>query len=151
MRGSIKGSVRSSAFDGDGVTLVDREIIKDGVATALWGGTRFAQYLNEQPTGNLGCISLECGTLTDAEKNSAPYFRCASMSGLQVDIYNDYIGGEVRLGYYFDGEREIPVTGISISGKLSEALKNMRLSDEAVTYESYNGPKCAIFGGIEIV
>ena len=151
MCAQMKGSVRSSAFDSDGVTLIDRKIIEGGKATALWGGTRFAQYLGEAPTGNLGCISVECGTLTDEQKTSAPYFRCASMSGLQVDIYNDYIGGEVRLGYYFDGEKEIPVTGISISGKLSCALANMRLSNEAVTYEDYNGPKCAIFGGIEIV
>ena len=151
MRGEVKGSVSSSAFDTDGVTLVDRKIIEDGKAIALWGGTRFAQYLGEVPTGNLGCLSIECGTLTDVEKASKPYFRCASMSGLQVDIYNDYVGGEVRLGYYFDGEKEIPVTGISISGKLSVALANMRLSNEAITYESYNGPKCAIFDGIEIV
>lgn len=151
MCGEMKGSVRSASFDGDGVTLVDRKIIKDGQAFALWGGTRFAQYLGERATGNLGCMSVECGTLTDEEKTAAPYFRCASMSGLQVDIYNDYIGGEVRLGYYFDGEKEIPVTGISISGKLSTALANMRLSSEATTYESYHGPKCAIFEGIEIV
>ena len=151
MCGEMKGSVRSASFDGDGVTLVDRKIIKDGQAFALWGGTRFAQYLGERATGNLGCMSVECGTLTDKEKTAAPYFRCASMSGLQVDIYNDYIGGEVRLGYYFDGEKEIPVTGISISGKLSTALANMRLSTEATTYESYHGPKCAIFEGIEIV
>ena len=151
MRGAVKGSVSSSAFDADGVTLVDRKIIENGKAVALFGGTRFAQYLDKEPTGNLGCMSLECGSLTDDEKASSPYFRCASMSGLQVDIYNDYIGGEVRLGYYFDGEKEIPVTGISISGKLSTALANMRLSDESVTYESYNGPKCAIFEGIEII
>jgi predicted Zn-dependent protease len=151
MCGEVKGSVRSSSFDGDGVTLVDRKIIENGKAISLWGGTRFAQYLNEDPTGNLGCMSVECGSLTDEEKTSKPYFRCASMSGLQVDIYNDYIGGEVRLGYYFDGKREIPVTGISISGKLSVAVANMRLSNEATTYESYHGPKCAIFVGIEIV
>ncbi len=151
MCGAVKGSVSSSAFDGAGTTLVDRKIIEDGKALALWGGTRFAQYLGEIATGNLGCMSVECGTLTDEEKSSKPYFRCASMSGLQVDIYNDYIGGEVRLGYYFDGEREIPVTGISISGKLSTALANMRLSSEETTYESYHGPKCAIFEGIEIV
>ena len=151
MCGEVKGSVRSSAFDSDGVTLVDRKIIEDGKAVALWGGTRYAQYLGESATGNLGCISVECGTLTDEQKTSKPYFRCASMSGLQVDIYNDYIGGEVRLAYYFDGEKEIPVTGISISGKLSAALSNMRLSNEATTYESYHGPKCAIFEGIEIV
>lgn len=151
MCGSVTGSVRSSSFDGDGITLVDRKIIDGGKAAALWGGTRFAQYLGKDATGNLGCISVECGTLTDEQKASTPYFRCASMSGLQVDIYNDYIGGEVRLGYYFDGEHEIPVTGISISGKLSTALANMQLSCEAVTYESYRGPKCAVFEGIEIV
>ena len=151
MCGEVKGSVRSSAFDGDGVTLVDRKIIENGKAVALWGGTRYAQYLSQVATGNLGCISVECGTLTDEEKRSKPYFRCASMSGLQVDIYNDYIGGEVRLAYYFDGEKEIPLTGISISGKISTALANMRLSNEATTYESYHGPKCAIFEGVEIV
>lgn len=151
MRGAVKGSVSSSAFDALGTTLVDRKIIEDGKAVSLWGGTRYAQYLNEIATGNLGCMSVECGSLTDKEKESAPYFRCASMSGLQVDIYNDYIGGEVRLGYYFNGEREIPVTGISISGKLSTALANMRLSVDEITYESYNGPKCAIFDGIEII
>ena len=151
MCGTVKGSVRYSVLDGDGITLVDRKIIENGKAVALYGGTRFAQYLNEVATGNLGCLSVECGTLTDEQKTSAPYFRCASMSGLQVDIYNDYIGGEVRLGYYFDGEKEIPVTGISISGKLSVAIANMRLSNEAITCESYNGPKCAIFEGIEIV
>lgn len=151
MCGAVKGSVSSSSFDADGVTLIDRKIIEDGKAIALYGGTRYAQYLGEIPTGNLGCMSVECGGFTDESRASAPYFRCASMSGLQVDIYNDYIGGEVRLGYYFNGEREIPVTGISISGKLSVALANMQLSNEATTYESYNGPKYAIFEGIEIV
>ena len=151
MCGAVKGSVRSSAFDGDGVTLVDRKIIENGKALSLWGGTRYAQYLGESATGNLGCMSVRCGTLSEEEKASKPYFRCASMSGLQVDIYNDYIGGEVRLGYYFDGKKEIPVTGISISGKLSTALANMRLSNEAITRGSYNGPKCAMFDGIEIV
>lgn len=151
MQGEVKGSVSSSAFDSDGVTLVNRKIIEAGKAVALYGGTRFAQYLGEKPTGNLSCMSVECGTLTEEAKTSAPYFRCASMSGLQVDIYNDYIGGEVRLGYYFDGEKEIPVTGISISGKLSAALSNMRLSNEETTYESYRGPKCAVIEGIEIV
>ena len=151
MCGAVKGSVSSSAFDADGYTLTDRKIIENGRAVALFGGVRYAQYLGEVATGNLGCISVECGSLTDYEKRAAPYFRCASMSGLQVDIYNDYIGGEVRLGYYFDGEKEIPVTGISISGKLSDAIANMRLSNETVTYESYMGPKCALLGRIEIV
>ncbi len=151
MRGAVRGSVRSDAFDGDGFTLVDRRIIENGRAVDAFGSVRYAHYLGKEPTGSLRCVDTEGGTMSDAELASAPYFKCVSMSGLQLDIYNDYIGGEVRLAYYFDGEREIPVTGISISGKLSDALSNMRLSDEITVYESYKGPKFAAFDGIEIV
>ena len=73
------------------------------------------------------------------------------MSGLQVDVYNDYIGGEVRLAYYFDGKEKHPVTGISISGKLSDALRSMRLSERVESVGRYRGPAYALFEGIEIV
>ena len=151
MRGQMRGSVNSAAFDEDGLTARDTEIIKDGVATAYYGSVRYASYLGMEPTGNLRCMSAKLGSLSDGELRSRPYFRCASMSGIQVDIYNDYIGGEVRLAYYFDGEREIPVTGISISGKLSDALSGIRLSDTETVYEGYRGPKLALIPGIEIV
>lgn len=151
MCGAIKGSIRSAAFDIDGTSLVDAEVIRDGQAVGSYGSARYASYLGKKPTGNLGCIRVEAGKSSEEWLKSAPYFRCASMSGLQLDIYNDYIGGEVRLAYYFDGEREIPVTGISISGKLSEALANMRLCDTTTVYEGYSGPRWAIFIGIEIV
>lgn len=151
MCGAVKGSVRSASFDVDGTALVDAEVIRDGRAVGSFGSARYASYLGKKPTGNLGCIRVETGSATEDELRRTPYFRCASMSGLQLDIYNDYIGGEVRLAYYFDGEREIPVTGISISGKLSDALATMRLSQDATVYEGYLGPKWASFHGIEIV
>ena len=151
MMGSLKGCVGSAAFDSDGLTAKDTEVIKDGVAEAMFGSVRYAHYLGKEPTGRLRCIRTECGTLTDEELSRAPYFRIASMSGMQIDIYNDYIGGEVRLAYYFDGEREIPVTSVSISGKLSEALSSMRLSDTETLYESYVGPKGAAFYTVDIV
>ena len=149
--GAVKGSVRSAAFDIDGTSLVDAQVIRDGVAVGSFGSARYASYLGKKPTGNLGCLRVETGSASDADLMRAPYFRCASMSGLQLDIYNDYIGGEVRLAYYFDGEKEIPVTGISISGKLSEALAHMYLSDTATVHEGYCGPRWASFDTIEIV
>ncbi len=151
MCGKMKGSVRSAAFDGDGATLCDTKVIEGGVACDYFGATRYASYLGKKPTGNLRCVSVECGTLSESELVSQPYFECVSMSGLQLDIYNDYIGGEVRLAYYFDGEKKIPVTGISISGKLSEALSSLRLADSETVYEGYRGPKYALLGGVEIV
>ncbi len=147
----MKGSVSSRAFDADGFTLRDTEIIKDGDAVGSFGDVRYASYLKQEPTGALSCIQVSLGSMSEAELKREPYLRCASMSGLQVDIYNDYIGGEVRLAYYFNGECEIPVTGISISGKLSDALSCLRLSDTETTYEAYSGPDFACLSGIEIV
>lgn len=151
MKGSVKGSVSSAIFDADGVTLKDTEIVKDGVVSAYFGPHRYAQYLDAPSTGNLSCMQIATGTLTDDELLNTPYFKCASMSGLQVDPFNDYIGGEVRLAYYCDGEKRIPLTGISISGKLSEALNSMRLSDEEICSGGYKGPKIALFDGIAVV
>ena len=73
------------------------------------------------------------------------------MSALQVDVYNDYIGGEVRLAYYYDGQKVIPLTDVSISGKLSEALKSMRLSNTTTVRDSYEGPDRALFRNISIL
>ena len=151
MKGQLKGSTASALFDGDGTTLKDTKVIENGLVCAYFGGDRFAQYLGKNATGALACYSVDCGTLTDSELRSTPYFECVSMSGLQLDVYNDYIGGEVRLAYYFDGEKKIPITGISISGKLSEALNSIRLSADSTQSGRYSGPKLARFEGIEIV
>ena len=72
------------------------------------------------------------------------------MSGLQVDFFSDYIGGEVRLAYYHDGESVRAVTGISISGKLSQVLGSIRLSKESTVYNSFVGPRQAILQDMKI-
>ena len=151
MRGAIEGSSASALFDVDGTLMKDTEVIRNGEIVANYGSHRFAQYLGKEPTGQLGCAEVEVGTLTDDELASAPYFRCVSMSGIQLDILSDYIGGEVRLAYYVDGDKVIPMTGISISGKLSEALNSVRFSNVKECAGRYLGPKLASFEGIEII
>lgn len=147
----IKGSRFSAVFDEDGVTLRDKEIITDGVATAYYGSNRFGSYLNEEITGNLRCLRLEKGSLTKEEISKAPYIECVSLSGIQLDLYNDYVGGEIRLAYYHDGDKIIPVTGISMSGKLSEVLNAIRLLDKTVTKGYYEGPEKALLKDMSII
>lgn len=151
MCGKIKGSPDSAIFDADGVTLKDTQVIKNGEVVGYYGANRFAQYLGEEITGELPCIDVETGSLSDDELTKAPYIECVSMSGLQVDVYNDYIGGEVRLGYYFDGENTAPVTGISIAGKLSDILSSAKLSQDKTVSGKYCGPKKALFCGINVI
>ncbi len=147
----IEGSRFSAIFDGDGVTLKDKKVIEDGVAKAYYGSHRFGSYLGEDITGDLRCVKLEKGTLTDEEIAKEPYFECVSLSGLQLDLYNDYIGGEIRLAYYFDGEKKIPVTGISMSGKLSDVLNSIRLAEKTTVKDNYQGPEVALLKGMNIL
>ena len=80
-----------------------------------------------------------------------PYFECVSLSGLPLDLYNDYIGGEIRLAYYHDGEKKVPVTGISMSGKLSEVLNTLRLAEKVAQKDNYQGPEKALLKNISII
>ena len=149
---AIPGSERSASFDEDGTALRDTTVIENGVVKDYFGSSRFGQYLGvKTPSGDLRCGRLAAGTLTERELKSAPYLECASMSGLQIDLYNDYIGGEIRLAYYFDGEKTVPVTGISMSGRLSDTLKALRLSKETDSEGAYEGPVKMLLPGMEIL
>ncbi len=147
----IEGSRFSAIFDGDGVTLKDKKVIENGVAKAYYGSHRFGSYLGEEVTGDLRCVKLEKGTLTEDEIAKEPYFECVSLSGLQLDLYNDYIGGEIRLAYYYDGEKKVPVTGISMSGKLSDVLNAIRLAEKVVVKDNYQGPEKALLKNLSII
>ncbi len=151
LRGEVAGCCHSAVFDGDGVTLRDTTVIRDGVAVAYYGSNIHAQYLGEEVTGVLPIITVQPGTLSDEALATQPYFLCVSMSGLQLDIYSDYIGGEVRLAYYVENGKITPMTGISISGKLSDALRGIRLSDRIATRPDYQGPALAALDGIAVV
>ena len=140
MAGQAEGSIRSSRFDNDGLSLGSVRIVDGGKAAAYYGSNRYGQYLGEIPTGELRCLLADAGTVSADSFASGKYLEVVSMSGLQVDFYNDYIGGEVRLAYYHDGERKVPVTGVSISGKLSQVLDKIRFSSETAVEGGYFGP-----------
>lgn len=150
MQGEVAGNIASAKFDSDGMNLTDIKVIEEGKVINYFGSNRMGQYLGETPTGNLGCLIVEPGTACPKCLTKALYLEVVSMSGLQVDAYNDYIGGEVRLAYYNDGTAITPVTGISITGKLSEVLSSIRLAKETAIYDRYIGPKKAILSGMKI-
>ncbi len=150
MKGEAEGNIASAKFDGDGMSLTDIKIVEEGKVINYFGSNRFGQYLGEKPTGSLGCLIVEPGSACPKCLTKAPYLEVISMSGLQVDAYNDYIGGEVRLAYYNDGTTVTPVTGISITGKLSEVLSSIRLAKETAVHDRYIGPKKAILSGMKV-
>ena len=147
---SYPGSAASRAFDRDGVCLTRCRIIDSGRAIAYHGSNRFGQYLDEAPTGILPVLKLDAGSASEADLTAAPYLEIVSMSGIQTDFYSDYVGGEIRLAYWHDGQTIRPVTGVSVSGKLSEVLNHIRFSKDCTLLGSYYGPKKAIIEGFNI-
>ena len=150
MAGAVEGNIYSRKFDADGLALRDTRIVEDGKAVSYYGGNRYAQYLDEIPTGSLACVCVDAGSVSAGELGKGPYLEVISMSGLQVDFYSDYIGGEVRLAYYHDGEKITPVTGISITGQLREVLSSIRFSSKTAVENGYVGPEKAILRNIKI-
>ncbi|MBR1868072.1 MAG: hypothetical protein IJ800_05795 [Clostridia bacterium] len=154
MRGKLKGSRYSSAFDGDGVTLKDVRVIDGGKVANYYGDNRFGQYLGkakEEISGSLACVEVDTGSVKYDDIKNTPRVEVVSMSGIQVDIYNDYIGGEIRLAYYHEGDKVTPITGVSMSGRLSEVLKKVRFSDSSVIREEYKGPKFTVFEEMNVI
>lgn len=150
MSGEARGNIRSTKFDTDGVSLGTIDIVTDGKAINYFGSTRFGQYLGEKPTGELRCLCVKSGSIPEDQFSKGEYLEIVSMSGLQVDFFNDYIGGEVRLAYYSDGKTVTPVTGISISGSVSDVLNHIQLSQKTAIHNGYIGPEKAILSGMKI-
>ena len=153
LKSILPGCEESSYFDRDGMALTDTCILQDGVVKNNYGSNRYGQYLGvTAPSGDLPMnISLSAGTLTASDIQAAPYIEAASLSGLQVDLYNDYIGGEIRLAYYFDGQETRPVTGITMSAKLSDVLAHLRLTAKTCVEGAYEGPERLMMKDVAIL
>ena len=43
-------------------------------------------------------MKVACGNTTEEELKKAPYIECLKFSGMQMDSFSGFFGGEVRLG-----------------------------------------------------
>ena len=149
---SYAGASSSRGFDNDGIVLKPVSLVKDGVPQTRHGSNQFGYYLNEKhPTGILPIVKVTCGDKTLEDNKKEPYLRCVKFSSFQLEDNSGYFGGEVRLGFYFDGEKEIPVTGFSISGSLLELKGNIICSKENIVTSRYVGPKYLFIKGMQVV
>jgi len=58
-----------------------------------------------------------------------------------MDSLTGDFAGEIRLGFYYDGEKITPVTGGSMSGNIRNLQNNMFLSKEVYKDGRFTGPK----------
>ena len=96
-------------------------------------------------------MEMEKGTLTEKELEGDRYLELVSLSGLQVELYSDYIGGEIRLAYLHENGNVTPVTGITMSGKLSEVLDALRFSSKTGVSGSFMGPEKMLLKNMHVL
>lgn len=148
LKQNAKGCYASRSFDSHGVNLKNKTIVKDGRVIAYWGDPKYGYYLNEKKiSGDLPLVEVKAKGV-DFEKEK--HLIIETFSSPQLDETSGYFGGEVRLARYFDGEKYIPLTGLSISGNIYKDIKDVAFSNRIVTLNNYKGPKYMIFKGLNV-
>jgi len=147
---NMEGSTNSAPYDRHGQPLDSHEIITKGKLVKYWGDMRFSSYLGTLPTGNISNVYVTGGTASVADLRKEPYLELVSFSDFQVNPVTGDLGSEIRLGFYFDGEKTVPVTGGSITGNMANVQDSLRMSLEERQYNNYRGPATVCFRGASI-
>lgn len=137
----MKNSTKSRPYDDDGFPLKAVDIYKKGVLSRYWGDVGHSYYLGVEPTGVIRNMVVEGGTQSSQSFKASPYLELMAFSDFQMDTVTGDFAGEIRLGWYFDGFKTVPVSGGSISGNIRDVQGDMRLSSEVQQDDDFSGPK----------
>ena len=115
----------SAAFDNEGVTTEERQLVSDGAFTSYILSSYSARRLGLATTGHAGGlhnIDIDAGdnTVDDVLKAAGSGFLVTEMMGQGVNLLNgDYSRGAA--GFWFeDGELSFPVSEVTIAGNLRD-------------------------------
>ena len=131
-------------FSADGIKMEELPGLENGVLKNYQGALRFCRYLNVPAVGAYGKYRIASGDMSfeDMKKQKGLYI--VNFSDFQMDSVVGCFRGEIRLAYYNDGTKIVPVTGGSVNGSIHEVQSSIRLSSERQETTSISGPK-AIF------
>lgn len=137
-------------FSDEGIPMKDRVLLKDGELQVIHGPARFASYLGIEPTGYYQDFELAPGHTSLEEMKAQPYLHVVNFSDFQLDDFSGHFGGEIRLAFLYDGEKEIPVTGGSVSGNFIDLQGSLCLSTETQKELGYTGPLAVCFDSLNV-
>lgn len=146
----IAGLPSSTAFDSDGFALERTIVIEGGILKTLTGSVRHADWLGVPRKGAFPLFSVSPGSLRLEEMHAQPYLEPVMFSDFRLDSITGDFGAEIRLAYYYDGEKVIPVSGGSISGSLSTLKSSMRRSAEIAVASQSRCPVALMLTGVTI-
>ena len=147
---SLPGASETAPFDEEGAPIREVTLIQDGIAQRFAGSRQFSQYLGLEESFIPGCVAFSGGTATAEELYAGQYLDIREFSDFQVDPVNGEIAGEIRLAYWHDGEKTVPVSGGSVSGSMKDFIPDMRMSAEQQQYDTRLIPKVTRLYGVRI-
>ncbi len=127
-------------FSDEGIPMVKRPIISDGVVEILHGNVAFLSYIKGEQTGEYDSIQCTNGTVSMDSLLTGKYIMVKNFSDFQVDAYDGHFGGEFRLAYLSDGEKVSILTGGTVTGNLTNDGNKMIFSKERYKDAYYDGP-----------
>ena len=140
----------SVPYSDEGIPMKDRPVVENGKLLCCHGGSRFASYLGTEPTGDYSSFVCENGTVSMKDMKKKPFLWPVIFSDFQMDDFSGHFGGEIRLAYWFDGERPRIVTGGSVNGSLLDCGGDMIFSTEKMKSMRYEGPRAVLLKNISI-
>ena len=141
--------IPTSPYSREGLEMSEQPLTSDGRLSRVIGGMRFSSYLGTTPTGEYERIRAESGDMPLSEMKKDAHLYIVAFSDFQFDELDGYFGGEVRLGYYYDGQSIRAVTGFSVSGNFRTAESVAYSRGRYIDY-TYDGPACVRIGGVSV-
>lgn len=143
-------SSKNFAYDDDGRLCRPVVLVDDRKVQNVWGSHVFSSYMNISNTTMVYNYKVAPGTMTLDEMHAKPYLEIVQFSSFSCHPMTGDFSGEIRLGYYFDGEKIKAVTGGSLSGNIHTNEPTMILSKELEKYDCAVVPSAILLDHVNI-
>ena len=149
-RRTLPNSSRNRGFDAEGAPIRDTALLEQSVPKEILGGRMFASYMGLENSFSPTNIEVSGGTKTEEELRRGSYLEAVEFSDFQVDAMTGDIFGEIRLGYWHDGDTVTPVSGGSVSGSMLDFVKDLSMSVEQAQYDSMRIPALTLLKNVTV-
>ena len=138
-------------FSAEGISMKDRELIRDGKLCAIHGNSRFAYYLGIEPTGSYEKLILDAGSMSYEDMKRGGALEAVSFSDFQMDPMDGHFAGEMRLALQTAADGTVTaLTGGSVNGNIITAQKKLVFSKERYSDSTYEGPLAVMIADVTV-
>lgn len=146
----LEYSSRNQPFDEDGRAVKAINLVDNGIVQNVWGAHTPSNYLGIEDTTMVYNYKVASGMMSVQDMKNQPHLELVQFSSFSCNPMTGDFAGEIRLGYYFDGENTTPITGGSISGNIKVNEPTMILSKELIKYDYAVVPQAVMMDRVTI-